>query len=112
MSHSPRLAFAAALAAALLTFGPPLPDRSAGGATSARADEAPKIFHGAGVVTAVDTKSGMLTIDAGDIPGFMDAMEMAYRTRPAVLVSGLRKGDRIAFDVEGKTMTVVGVRKQ
>jgi hypothetical protein len=48
----------------------------------ATADEAAKIFHGVGTVTAVDAASGVLAVDHGDIPGFMDAMEMSYKARP------------------------------
>ncbi len=52
----------------------------------ASADEAPKIFHGVGTVTGVDAASGVLTVDHGDSPGFMDAMEMAYKVRPAFII--------------------------
>jgi len=77
----------------------------------AHADEAPKIFHGVGVVTAVDPDSGMLTVDHGDIPGLMDAMEMAYKVGPPELSAGLRKGDTIAFGVDGRTYTIVEIKK-
>lgn len=77
----------------------------------AMAGDAPKIFHGVGTVTAVDAASGVLTIDHGDIPGFMDAMEMAYKVQPASLADGLTKGDRIAFGVDGKTYTIVEITK-
>ena len=77
----------------------------------ASAGEAPRIFHGVGTVTAVDSASGALTVDHGEIPGFMDPMEMAYRVRPAALADGLRKGDKIAFGVEGETYTIVEIRK-
>jgi Cu(I)/Ag(I) efflux system periplasmic protein CusF len=94
-------------------FGAPAPIlaviRSAAFA-EAHAAEAPKIFHGVGVVTAIDAESGALTVDHGDIPGLMDAMEMAYSVRPVSLAKGLKKGDTIAFGVDGKTYTILEIR--
>jgi Cu/Ag efflux protein CusF len=42
------------------------------------AEPAPKLFHGVGVVTSVDAKSGLIAINHEAIPGLMDAMEMEY----------------------------------
>lgn len=121
MSHSHvRLAFSLAVAAALgaAAFALPVPNLAVVqglAVDEARADEAPKIFHGFGVVTAVDAASGTLTLDHGDIPGLMDAMEMAYKVRPVSLTQHLKKGDKIAFGVDGKTLTIVEIsndRKQ
>ncbi len=78
---------------------------------AARADETATIFHGVGTVTAVDAASGAITVNHGDIPGFMDAMEMAYKVRPPTLCDSLQKGDTIAFGVEGKTYTIVEIKK-
>ena len=82
----------------------------AGWPALAMSDEA-KIFHGVGTVTGVDMASGVLTVDHGDIPGLMDAVEMAYKAPPASLAQGLQKGDKIAFGVDGKTYTIVEINK-
>jgi Cu/Ag efflux protein CusF len=76
----------------------------------AHAEDA-KVFHGVGVVTGLDAESGSITVDHGDIPGLMDAMEMQYRVQPSVLPHGLRKGDKIEFGVDGKTYTIVAIKK-
>ena len=104
---------AIALALGLAASHSPAPGLAGGGGfaiAEAVAGEA-KIFHGVGVVTAVDPAGGVLTVDHGDIPGLMDAMEMAYKVQPAGLAAGLRKGDRIAFAVDGATLTIVEIRK-
>lgn len=88
-------------------FGGPV-----GGAAPAQAQEmqATGIFHGVGIVKAIDGASGALTIDHEEIKGFMAAMEMMYRVDPASLSSGLRAGDRIAFDIDAQRYTIVGVK--
>ncbi len=109
-----RVARLVATTVALATFGVPVPDFSVSRAPAiaeARADEAAKIFHGVGTVTAVDANSGVLTVDHGDIPGFMDAMEMAYKVRPIALSKGLQKGDKIAFGVDGQSYTIVEIQR-
>ena len=65
------------------------------------------IFHGVGI----DAASGALTLDHEDILGLMPAMVMMYRVQSPDLSRGLGVGDRIAFDVDGKTYTIVGVKR-
>jgi len=106
--------FVAVAATTLAVFGVPASGTGAGrplAVVEARADEAPKIFHGVGTVTAIEPGSGVLTVDHGDIPGLMDAMEMVYKVRPATLGDGLKTGDTIAFGVDGKTYTIVEIKK-
>ena len=78
----------------------------------AHAEEAAKGFHGVGVITGIDSESGFVTIDHEAIPGFMDAMEMAYQLKSPAIGAGLKKGDRVEFDVDGMTSTVVAIRKK
>jgi Cu/Ag efflux protein CusF len=66
------------------------------------------IFHGVGFVTAV-APTGSLTINHEAIDGLMPAMEMMFSVKPRALAKGLRPGDKIAFDVEGKTYVIVGL---
>jgi Cu(I)/Ag(I) efflux system periplasmic protein CusF len=68
------------------------------------------VFHGVGVVTAIDATSGALTLDHDEIKGLMAAMEMMYRVKSRDISDGLGVGDRIAFDVDG-TYTIVGVKR-
>ena len=66
-------------------------------------------YHGSGTVTAVLPRVHQLVIDAGDIPGYMAAMEMNYAVEPARLLDGLKAGDRIEFDIDGKTLAIVRI---
>jgi Cu/Ag efflux protein CusF len=68
------------------------------------------VFHGVGVVTAIDAASGALTLDHEEIKGLMAAMEMMYRVESPDISEGLGVGDRIAFDLDGKSYTIVGVK--
>ena len=105
-----RIALAALVAGGFVALPPSLPSSFSPLVTEARADEA-KIFHGKGVVTGVDADTGVLTLDDEAIPGLMDAMEMEYQTNPPSLAKGLTKGDKVEFSVDGKSLTVVGIRK-
>ena len=84
---------------------------SAAGTLAVRAQEseATGIFHGVGVVMAVDAGTGALTLDHEEIKGFMAAMEMMYRVAPRTLSAGLRPGDRIGFDIDATAYTIVRV---
>jgi Cu/Ag efflux protein CusF len=68
------------------------------------------VFHGVGVVKAVDGAKGWLTLDHKAIEGFMGAMEMMYRVEPPRLTAGLRVGDRVAFDIDADRYAIVGVK--
>ena len=70
-----------------------------------------KLFHGVGVVTAVDAESGVVTIDHKAIPGLMDAMEMDYTASPKSLIAGLKKGDHVEFDVDGNSYAVRAIKR-
>jgi protein SCO1 len=52
-----------------------------------------------GVVVSVDRQSHHATINHEDIPGFMDAMTMAYEIRDDKVLSELGSGDQITADV-------------
>jgi Cu/Ag efflux protein CusF len=68
------------------------------------------VFHGVGIVKAVDSAKGWLTLDHKAIDGFMGAMEMMYRVEPPGLTAGLRVGDRVAFDIDAGRYAIVGVK--
>src|SRR5208282_2153815 len=101
------------VAGACATFaGAPALVGSAVGFAVAQAQEtaATGIFHGVGVVKAIDAATGALTLDHEEIKGFMAAMEMMYRIKPPELSAGLRVGDKIAFDIDAAPYTIVGVK--
>ena len=68
------------------------------------------VFHGVGVVKAVDGAKGWLTLDHKAIEGFMGALEMTYRVEPPRLISGLKVGDHVAFDIDAGRYAIVGVK--
>jgi Cu/Ag efflux protein CusF len=72
--------------------------------------EANGVFHGVGIVKAVDSAKGWLTLDHEAISGFMGAMEMMYRVEPPRLTADLRVGDRVAFDIDAGRYAIVGVK--
>ena len=69
------------------------------------------VFHGVGIVKAVDSAKGWLTLDHKAIEGFMGAMEMMYRVEPPRLIAGLKVGDHVAFDIDASRYAIVGVRR-
>jgi Cu/Ag efflux protein CusF len=62
--------------------------------------------HGTGTVRAVLPRVHRLVVDAGDMP----AMEMSYPVEPAGLLDGLKRGDRIEFDIDAKNATITHIR--
>ena len=71
-----------------------------------------EIFHGVGSITGLDAAAGEVSIDHEDIPGLMGAMEMEYQARPAQILEGLKRGDKVAFALDGKTLTILGIMKR
>jgi protein SCO1 len=58
-----------------------------------------KRYHLVGKVVAVDTKGSSVIVDHQAIPGFMDAMTMAYPVRDVRVLQPLNVGDEITADV-------------
>jgi Cu/Ag efflux protein CusF len=52
-----------------------------------------------GTVKSVDSKDHKLTVQHGDIPGFMSAMTMAYPAGKTEDISKIAPGDQIQADV-------------
>ena len=71
----------------------------------AQQNDAAKIFHATGVVTAIEGDSA-LTINHEPIEGLMPAMEMTFKVNPPALAKGVRPGDKVQFGVEGKTYVI------
>lgn len=68
------------------------------------------IFAGHGVVEAVQSGTGALTLDHDDIKGFMPAMEMMYRVKTPDLSKNLRPGDVIDFKIDAAKYLIVDVK--
>ena len=64
---------------------------------SACGDEPAKTHPGRGVITAVDPAAGTVTIDHGDIPGFMKAMTMTFEVSDSAALSSLEPGQEVDF---------------
>ena len=76
----------------------------------AAADAAAQTFHGTGSIRAVLPRVHRLIVDAGEIPGYMAAMEMSYPVEPASLREGVKRGDRIEFDVDSRNATITALK--
>jgi len=115
LARAAKLAIVVAVAAASAVVSDQLSDQIAWpqlGASAALAQERAStgVFHGVGIVKAVDRVKGWLTLDHKAIDGFMGAMEMMYRVEPARLTAGLKVGDRVAFDIDAGRYAIVGLK--
>jgi Cu/Ag efflux protein CusF len=63
------------------------------GLAQAQQGQPQKVFHGVGVVTAIEP-TGMLTVNHQAIEGLMPAMEMAFKVNPASLAKGVPQATR------------------
>jgi protein SCO1 len=64
-----------------------------------RQDANAKRYHLVGKVVAVDVRGSSVVVDHQAIPGFMDAMTMAYPVRDVRILQPLNVGDEITADV-------------
>jgi len=56
-------------------------------------------YHLHGLVLATSTATGEITVQHGDIPGFMPAMTMTYKLKDPTEIQKLKPGDEISADV-------------
>ena len=66
---------------------------------------------GEGKVVAVVPESGQLVVDHQEIPGFMGAMTMGYRTEPPSLLAGVKPGDTVRFTIDPQRQTIIQLEK-
>ena len=63
-------------------------------------DQAAKTGKGIGEITAIDTMAGTVTIKHDAIPAVgWPAMTMTFKANPSTLLTGLKVGESVAFDV-------------
>src|ERR1700753_1595003 len=58
-----------------------------------------KRYHFTGRVMSIDARSQSAFINGDDIPGFMGAMGMSYKIKPAETLGKLTPGDQISAEV-------------
>jgi protein SCO1 len=72
---------------------------SACGPSKKASDSSSKRYSVKGKVVSVDKQSHTINVDAGAIPGFMEAMTMPYKVKPESLLNQLSPGDSINADL-------------
>jgi Cu/Ag efflux protein CusF len=78
-------------------------------AAEAQQSSQERVFQGHGVVRAVESGTGAVTIAHDEIKGFMPAMEVMYRVQEPKLSECLRPGDTVDFSIDGAEHTIVRV---
>lgn len=81
-----------------------------GGAAWAQELAVTGIFHGHGIVKAVQPSTGALTLSHDDIRGFMCAMEMMFRVRAPEVSRDLRPGDTIDFTIDAAEYIILDAK--
>ena len=61
-------------------------------------------------MTAINPATGSLTINHQEIEGLMPAMEMLFHVDPRTLSDHVKPGDKVEFQVEGKTYTIRDIK--
>ena len=83
------------------------------GGMSMSSPPAAKHGQGKGVIRAIGTKAGTLTIQHGPIPAVSwPAMTMTFKAKPTTLLKGLKVGQTIGFDciVKGTKAEITAIR--
>jgi Cu/Ag efflux protein CusF len=75
------------------------PTEEAAPATEAETPSGPQHYHGKGVVEAIDIEGGQVTLAHEDIPGFMNAMTMAFDVKNPSLLEQLTVGQEVQFSL-------------
>src|ERR1700693_392560 len=87
MNHTGRVLLIALILAGGLSF------------SSCHRVSAQKRYPFTGRVVSVDTQAQSAIIDGNAIPGFMDAMAMPYKVKPAATLNHLLPGDSVSAEV-------------
>ena len=110
MKNKIRLSAILLFAAAVLTFACAPADKngSAPDPNGKAVQSAEKqIYKSAGTIKAIDANAGKITIDHEDIPGYMSAMEMTETVADQSLLSQMKAGDKVEFEIERTEAKVV-----
>ena len=66
-------------------------------------------YEATGIVVSVDSEKSRIVLDHGEIKDFMAPMVMSYMVKPATLLRGLAKGDKVRFTVDADKRVIVGI---
>jgi Cu/Ag efflux protein CusF len=71
-------------------------------------------YEAEGTVVRIDPTKQVMTIDHGDIKGFMSPMTMAFPVRSPTLFTGMTPGDRVTFTLQRSPqgLAIVALTKQ
>lgn len=80
---------------------------------AANGDVDKQTYKSVGVIKNIDAGSGRVTIDHEDIPGYMAAMEMNEPVGDKSILTNLKVGDKVDFEIErtGSKVTVTKLNK-
>ena len=96
--------------AALTLFGLTNPAVAANRATDTIQTKQ-KIYRAVGVIKEVNRKERSLKIRHEDIEGLMEAMTMDFDVQSSKLLRNLKIGDKVAFELTSKSLTIVKIKK-
>lgn len=65
------------------------------------------VFEAAGKVVSIPPSKRNFIVRHGDIPGFMNAMTMAFSVRDTSLLHNVEPGDSIRFEIESQGSSAV-----
>ncbi len=76
-------------------------------------EPAKDVYRSTGKITAVDRAASKVTIDHKDIPGYMSAMEMTFAVAGPEMLTRIKPGDLVAFEMErtGSTTSITRLDK-
>jgi len=70
------------------------------------------VFHGVGVIVAIDAEVPAVTLNHDDIKGLMPGMEMMFRAESKSLLAGFKTGERVNFDIRMPGYVIVGLQRR
>ena len=91
------ITFVIALGMVACGSGEAPPAEEAAPASETETPSGPKHYHSKGVVEAIDVAEGKVTLAHEDIPGFMNAMTMAFDVKDPSLLEQLAVGQEVEF---------------
>jgi hypothetical protein len=71
----------------------------------------PPSVVGEGKVIVVVPGSSQLVVDHKELPGFMGALTMGYRTEPPSLLGGVQPGDTVRFTIDPQRQAIIQLER-
>ena len=76
---------------------------------AAKGSAATDRYEAIGTVVSVDPEKSRIVLDHEEVKGFMAPMVMSYMVKPATLLQGLAKGDKVRFTIEADKRVIVSI---